>query len=184
MEQQNKWYQENYIRAYKFAADAHQGQTVPGTGIPYIMHLSFVSMEIIAALDFHPERDGNLAVQCALLHDTLEDTGTTFEQLAETFGQGVAHGVEALTKDQKIEDKAEKMAECLGRIKQQPEEIWMVKLADRITNLQPPPGHWSKEKIGKYLQEAGKIHEALGEASGYLSSRLLEKIDGYRISAG
>ena len=75
------------------------------------------------------------------------------------------------------------MIECIGRIKQQPEEIWMVKLADRITNLQPPPGNWSKEKIGNYLQEAVTIHEYLGGASGYLSSRLLEKIDGYRMYA-
>jgi len=75
------------------------------------------------------------------------------------------------------------MIECLGRIKQQPEEIWMVKLADRITNLQPPPGHWLKEKIGNYLREAMTIHAYLGEASGYLSSRLLEKIDAYRIYA-
>jgi hypothetical protein len=44
------WSQESYIKALKKAAHAHQGQKFPGTNIPYIMHLSFVSMEVIAAL--------------------------------------------------------------------------------------------------------------------------------------
>ncbi len=77
----NNWSQDTYIKAYKFAAKAHHGQKVPGTEIPYIQHLSFVSMEIIAALNVEKERDGNLAVQCAILHDTIEDTNITFEQI-------------------------------------------------------------------------------------------------------
>ncbi|WP_207714014.1 hypothetical protein [Scytonema sp. UIC 10036] len=68
------WLQETYIKTYRLAALAHLGQKVPGTEISYIQHLSFVSMEIIAALNVETERDGNLAVQCALLHDTIEDT--------------------------------------------------------------------------------------------------------------
>lgn len=57
------WSQESYIKAYIFAAHAHQGQKFPGTNIPYIMHLSFVSMEIIAALNAEKEHDGDLAIQ-------------------------------------------------------------------------------------------------------------------------
>ena len=74
------WSQESYIKAYKFAAIAHQNQKMPGSEIPYIMHLSFVSMELIAALSLETAVDGNLAIQCAILHDTIEDTDTTFEQ--------------------------------------------------------------------------------------------------------
>jgi (p)ppGpp synthase/HD superfamily hydrolase len=48
-------------------------QLVPGTRIPYLMHFSLVAMELIAALAIESSLDGNLSVQCALLHDTLED---------------------------------------------------------------------------------------------------------------
>jgi (p)ppGpp synthase/HD superfamily hydrolase len=66
------WSQEVYTSAYRFAAEAHHGQLFPGTKLPYIMHVSFVSMEVLAALAQEPTRDGNLAVQCALLHDVIE----------------------------------------------------------------------------------------------------------------
>lgn len=40
-----KWTQANYIKAYRFAAEAHNGQLFPGTDLPYIMHVTFVAME-------------------------------------------------------------------------------------------------------------------------------------------
>ena len=60
------WTPDIYIKAYRFAAIAHNGQLVPGTELPYIMHLSFVAMEVIATLNREKGFDGNLAVQCAL----------------------------------------------------------------------------------------------------------------------
>ncbi|OUL36873.1 phosphohydrolase [Nostoc sp. T09] len=173
------WSQESYIKAYKFAAQAHQGQKMPGSEIPYIMHLSFVSMEVLAALNVEKETDGNLAIQCALLHDTIEDTHTTYEQIEAEFGEAVAKGVLALTKDKNL-DKHLQMEDSLQRIKQQPKEIWMVKLADRISNLQSPPHYWSIEKITKYREEGIHIYEALRESSDFLASRLASKIQDYK----
>jgi (p)ppGpp synthase/HD superfamily hydrolase len=172
------WSQESYIKAYRFAADAHRGQLVPGTDLPYLMHLSFVSMEVIAALHRERDRDGNLAVQCALLHDVIEDTPTTFHSVADRFGEAVAAGVLALSKDQALA-KPLQLADSLRRIRQQPREIWMVKLADRISNLQPPPSYWTTEKIRGYQAEAEEILSALAEASDWLASRLQEKITAY-----
>jgi (p)ppGpp synthase/HD superfamily hydrolase len=129
---ESRWSQELYIRAYKYAARAHHGQCVPGSDLPYITHLSFVSMEIMSSLSVGNKRNGDLAVQCALLHDTLEDTGVTYEQVKEKFGIVVACGVQALTKNIKL-DKNKQMEDSLRRIKKQPKEIWMVKMADRIT---------------------------------------------------
>src|SRR3989344_8225637 len=153
----NKWLQDSYIKAYKFAAIVHcgRGQKVPGTDIPYIMHLSFVSMEIIAALNTEQSCNENLAVQCALLHDVIEDAGVSYEQLSREFGTQVADGVAALSKNKDI-DKDMQMDDSLRRIRQQPKEAWMVKLADRITNLQPPPSHWTKTRAKQYLAEARK----------------------------
>jgi (p)ppGpp synthase/HD superfamily hydrolase len=172
------WSQETYMRAYKFAAQAHLGQLVPGTEISYLMHISIVSMEVIAALCREPHRDQDLAVQCALLHDVIEDTSTSFEQVQAEFGRAVAEGVRALTKDPEIE-KQNRMADSLERILQQPSAVQIVKLADRICNLQPPPHYWTGEKKERYREEARQILESLGSASPYLAARLQSKIDAY-----
>ncbi len=173
------WSQEKYINALRFAAEQHNNQKFPGTDWPYLVHLSFVSMEVISALNAEPDADGDLAVQCALLHDSIEDTETTYEELIEKFNKNVADGVMALTKNGEIPDKKERMYDSLARIKKQPGEIWMVKMADRISNLQPPPVTWNNKKKKDYLEQAVVIYEALKDASGYLAQRLNEKIDGY-----
>jgi (p)ppGpp synthase/HD superfamily hydrolase len=172
------WSQELYIEAYRFAAYAHRWQRVPGTPLPYIMHLSFVAMEVMAAASVEDLRDANLAVQCALLHDVLEDTMTREERVRERFGEAVAQGVSALTVNKGL-PKSEQMTECLGRIRRQPPEIWMVKLADRITNLQPPPPRWSQNRIQDYYRESQVIHDALQMASPFLAQRLRQKIGEY-----
>jgi (p)ppGpp synthase/HD superfamily hydrolase len=172
------WSQDAYIHAYKFAAKAHRWQLYPGTSIPYIMHLSFVAMEIMTTCVAGEVFDADLAVQCALLHDVLEDTRVRYDQLRDQFGQPVADGVLALTVNKTL-PKPERMPECLARIQQQPREIWMVKLADRITNLQPPPPHWRKPRIREYHSEALVILQALQDASSFLARRLSAKIQEY-----
>ena len=172
-------WQDSYIKAYRFAAQAHNGQTVPDTDIPYLMHLSLVSMEVMASFIAEPGRDAALAVQCALLHDVIEDTAATYGQVLDAFGLSVANGVLALTKDGALPTKQEQMADSLCRIKEQPHEVWLVKLADRITNLQPPPSYWTVEKRKKYQTEAVTILDVLGEASEYLAERLRGKIIAY-----
>lgn len=67
-----------YLRALNFAARAHADQKTP-IGLPYVVHLSTVCMELIRAIHSEPGRDGDLAVSCALLHDVLEDTETSRE---------------------------------------------------------------------------------------------------------
>jgi (p)ppGpp synthase/HD superfamily hydrolase len=172
------WSQELYIRTYRFAAHAHRCQKVPGTSLPYIMHLSFVAMELLAAAAVEDIGDANLAMQCGLLHDTLEDTRVRYEQIQDDFGPVVAEGVAALTVNKRLPRVAQ-MPECLERIRTQPAEIWMVKLADRITNLQPPPPLWSPKRIQDYHRESQVILEALGAVSVFLAQRLRHKIAEY-----
>jgi (p)ppGpp synthase/HD superfamily hydrolase len=175
------WDRDLYIKACRFAARAHQGQLVPGSDLPYLLHLNLVSMEIIATLGAETGHDGDLAVQCALLHDTIEDTDTSYEQTVAIFGAKVADGVAALSKNPDLE-KSLRLADSLERIRTQPIEIWMVKLADRITNLQPPPRHWTQAKIVRYRDEAIEIHNYLQAASPFLATRLAEKIQNYQVS--
>jgi len=172
------WSQEAYLAAWHFAAEAHRGQKVPGSKSPYIVHVAAVAMEVIAALREETVDHPDLAVQCALLHDTVEDTDTSAEDLAERFGAAVTGGVAALSKRGDLA-KPEAMRDSLERISAQPREIAMVKLADRITNLQPPPDFWTAEKCTAYRAEAQDIHAALAGASPYLAARLAAKIEAY-----
>jgi len=178
MNKKPNWSQEEYIRAYRFAAKAHLGQLYPGTGLSYLTHLSFVSMEIIAELAAEEAEYPDLAVQCALLHDVIEDTKTSYQKVSEVFGTKVANGVDALSKKKEIEE-SQQLHESLGRILNQPREVRMVKLADRISNLQPPPFGWTQAKIITYWKSSKKIYAVLKDASPYLGNRLLIKIDNY-----
>jgi (p)ppGpp synthase/HD superfamily hydrolase len=134
---------DRYVRALHFAADRHRDQRLPGHDLPYLVHLVSVAAEVIAVLPAAGLRDPDLAVTCALLHDVVEDTETRLDEVAARFGPAVAAGVAALTKDPTL-PKAEQMADSLRRIRAQPAEIAAVKLADRTTNLAPPPAHWSQ----------------------------------------
>jgi len=176
------WNQDRTLTAWNFASQAHNGQTMPGTDIAYINHIGSVSMEVMAAINEVPActDNPNLAVLCALLHDTIEDTDTSFEKLIELFGVKVAEGVQALSKDKTLPGKCAQMADSLARIRKQPIEVWMVKLADRIINLQTPPAHWNRDKILSYCDEAKVILDALGSAHHALARRLRDKIENYK----
>ncbi|EPJ47504.1 MAG: hypothetical protein OFPII_12290 [Osedax symbiont Rs1] len=174
------WDQDQYIKAWNFATKVHNSQQLPGTDLPYINHLGLVTMEVLAALPHSLFDNPTLAMQCALLHDTIEDCAVSFEQLKSIFGEAVAEGVQALSKNRELGDKATQMQDSLQRIKRQPIEIALVKLADRTTNLQPPPSHWSAEKCLRYCIEAQLIHDQLGDASPYLAARLSSKITNYQ----
>lgn len=171
-----------YQEAVKFAALKHgaTGQTIPGSTLPYVVHLSNVAMEILVAAHHTPGFQTAFAVQLALLHDVLEDTPTTRDELAAAFGPEVAAGVAALTKDESLR-KAARMIDSLNRIKQLQAEVWAVKLADRITNLQAPPPHWTEAKKSEYLHEARLIAMVLKGGNAYLEKRLEEKILNYAL---
>ena len=173
------WSQEKYLDAYHFAAKAHRGQKYSGTGLPYLMHLSIVTMEVMAVLEVEHYKDPDLMVQCAILHDVIEDTKVSKKRIEEVFGKAVADGVSFLSKKKKIKYKEKRFTEYILRLKEAPREIKAVKLADRISNLQTPPFHWDSKKIKSYLDKSWLIHKELGDASRYLSARLEKKIKQY-----
>jgi (p)ppGpp synthase/HD superfamily hydrolase len=178
------WSPDAFAKAWHFASLCHAGQTYAGPekgqAFDYLTHVGSVAVELIWALPTASDANGDLAVQCAVLHDVIEDTDATYDLVAESFGQAVADGVLALSKDPALPTKAEQMKDSLRRIRRQPKEIWMVKMADRITNLAPPPYYWDEAKIEAYRQEAIVIHDALHTANETLADRLQEKIDQYK----
>jgi len=171
--------QEKFLAAYHFAAQAHRGQKYAGTGLPYLMHISFVVMEVIAALEVETFNNPDLMVQCAILHDVVEDTKMSKRRLEEVFGKEVAQGVDYLTKKKRIKNKEKRSSEYIARLMDAPREIQAIKLADRISNLQTPPFDWDSKKIDTYLEKSKVIQKELGHASPYLNKRLKDKITSY-----
>ena len=177
------WSIEQLKQAWQVASHFHDGQKYKGQqegqAIEYLNHIGSVIMEVMAAVQLESTLDPNLALACAALHDTLEDTALDYASLEQQFGSAIAQGVQALTKNEQLPTKQEQMQDSLARIRQQPHAVWAVKLADRICNLQPPPYHWSSQKIKAYHQEAQMIYEQLQASSAYLAQRLQDKMKAY-----
>ncbi len=168
-------------RAIRLAAERHAGQCVPGTRLPYLLHLAQVATEVQTALA-HPDGqalDPERALLCAWLHDTLEDTDLKRDELVRQFGEPVAAGVDALTKRMEGKSKREAMDDSLSRILEQPAEIALVKLCDRIVNLQPPPPHWNIARQEAYRDEAKRILQRLKGVHPAAEKRLRERIEAY-----
>ena len=120
-------------RAYVFAAAAHAGQTRL-SGEPYLSHPLAVA-HILSELGFDEP-----TVVAGLLHDTVEDTGTTLDDLDAKFGEEVADIVDGVTKISTItfEDKEEAQAENIRKMilaMSHDMRVLMVKLADRLHNM-------------------------------------------------
>lgn len=173
--------QSHYQEAIKFATYKHleKKQTVKGTTLPYVVHLSNVAMELFMAALNTKNFDLDYAVQVALLHDTIEDTCTTAEELRNIFGQEITDGVIALTKDETLREE-EQIPDSVRRTKKLRKEAWAVKLADRITNLQAPPSDWNNDKIFHYMKISELILSELKDGNEYLAERLEKVISDYR----
>ncbi len=169
-----------YQEAIKFAASRHQEKRpkVKGTKLPCVVHLCNVAMEIFMAAAFTTNFNLNYAIQVAILHDTIEDTTTTYDEIKEKFGEDIAIAVLALSKDKKL-PKDQQIIDSLIRIKKLQKEVWAVKMADRITKLQPPPAKWTEKKINRYHKKSQIILDELKEGNQYLGKRLEAKIFEY-----
>lgn len=174
------WDQDTYLKTLLFAGYAHRNQMVPSSEMSYVVHITNVTMEVANALIQGTDKDldGTFAVQCALLHDTIEDTDVTYKDLVVEFGTRVADGVLALTKNETLPKEA-RMADSLKRIVKQGKEVRLVKMADRINNLQKPPKHWDTAKMKRYQKEAQFMLEQLGGVHVYIEARLKQKIAVY-----
>jgi (p)ppGpp synthase/HD superfamily hydrolase len=134
-----------------------------------------VTNEVVIADKNEPLINLQDAIQIALLHDVLEDTSITKEELLQHFNPQVVHGVDLMTKR-----KNQPIHEYLQRIKDGPKDIALIKICDRITNLQKPPTAWKSEKIIGYLEESNVILEMLGGGHIYAVNRLKLKIESYQ----
>ncbi len=150
-------------RAYEFAAAAHDGQTRK-SGDPYVSHPLAVA-RIIAELKL------DVASVCAgLLHDCVEDTSATVDQLGEIFGKEVAFLVDGVTKLGKLpystreEQQAENFRKMLLAMARDIRVI-LVKLCDRLDNMRSL-NHLPPEKQERIATETMQIYAPLANRLG------------------
>jgi guanosine-3',5'-bis(diphosphate) 3'-pyrophosphohydrolase len=119
--------------AIDFAAAKHGDQQRP-TGAPYLEHL----LEALEALVVGAGVTDTDVLSAAVLHDVVEDTAVSNDELADRFGPRVAELVDWVTIPEagSGQDRAEVKEATLGRLAAAPKDAILVKLADRLSNVQ------------------------------------------------
>ena len=171
--------QDKINEALLFAAIKHEGLKMKQPNVSYIAHLQGVCLEAVSGcLNSDVEVNLEKVIMLALLHDTIEDTNATYEEIEEKFDKEIADGVLALTKNEDLPWEL-RMKDSLTRIKLQGKEVCVVKLADRLFNLKDIPVEWDTNKINCYREESKLILNELGHVNAYMANRLQDKINKY-----
>ena len=151
------------IRAYEFGAKAHTGQ-FRKSGEAYICHPVAVAISLAEM-----RMDAN-CIMAAILHDVIEDTGVSKQELAKTFNREVSELVDGVTKLTKIDSKshAEAQAENVRKMflaMGKDLRVIMVKLADRLHNMQTL-GAMPSEKKRRIARETLDIYAPIANRLG------------------
>ena len=148
-------------RALAFASLKHKNHKRKDCDkTPYINHpIALMNLLVNGAGITDPE-----ILSAALLHDTVEDTNATFEELTEAFGEPIAGIVEEVTDDNTL-PKAERILALIDRAPHLSTEAKAVKLADKICNLrdviESPPHGWPLERRKEYFALGEKVIDEL-----------------------
>src|SRR3954468_18012863 len=116
-------------QAINFAAKAHKEQTRKSTDIPYITHPFAVGMRLQKA------KCTDEVIAAGILHDTLEDTSATYEELTEQFGAPIANLVHAASEHDKSLSWETRKQHTIDRLKEASLEEIQVITADKLHNL-------------------------------------------------
>lgn len=146
------------LKGMSFAAEKHQGQCRKDEAkTPYIIHPIGVASTLFEEGNI---RDKEVLV-AAFIHDTLEDTDTTVEELEKLFGSKVRSIVEEVTIDPNLTTEENKQRQ-VDHAPTMSQEARLVKLADRLYNVRDlKTANFDKEKIIAYLEWGQKLHDAL-----------------------
>ncbi len=145
----------NMLDAAAFAARKHQQHLRKDGLTPYVSHPFRVCLTICHAFGI---KDRNV-LMAALLHDTIEDTTTDFDDIAENFGPEVAEWVGLLSKDKRLVEGDREKA-YIGQLTSAPWQVKVCKLGDIHDNLMDCP-NMPKEKRHKLLKNARRYLDAL-----------------------
>jgi (p)ppGpp synthase/HD superfamily hydrolase len=160
------------LRAQVFATEAHAGQVRRYTGEPYVAHC----LEVADIVRNSGSCTGSEQLAAALLHDTIEDTPVTYDDILGEFGYTVARYVDWLTDPEVAGNRATRKAAAREKLSRAPAPVQTVKLADLISNTRSIVEH--DPKFAKvYLAEKRALLEVLtgGSPELYLLATELAK---------
>jgi guanosine-3',5'-bis(diphosphate) 3'-pyrophosphohydrolase len=160
--------------ALQFAAEKHRNQRRKDVeATPYINH----PIAVASVLAQEAGVEDAVTLQAAILHDTLEDTDTSYEELVARFGVEVADVVAEVTDNKSIEDKGVRKGLQLETAPRKSARAAMVKLADKTCNLRDlvsaPPAEWDGGRKLEYFEWARKVVDRLPA----VNVRLMELFD-------
>jgi GTP diphosphokinase / guanosine-3',5'-bis(diphosphate) 3'-diphosphatase len=159
------------IRAVEFAAQKHRMQRRKDSDAsPYINH-PIALMHVLCI-------DGGVSdpviLAAAALHDTIEDTETTEEELRTTFGEEIAQIVVEMTDDKSLPKEERKLSQ-IEHAHRMSREGALVKLGDKICNLRDmavnPPLGWSLDRQVEYFDWAKAVVDELPQVSAALRAK-------------
>lgn len=167
------------LHAAEFAAERHRQQTRRNKeNTPYIIHPLQVALHLLKTGHIH---DADI-LMAALLHDIIEDTNTSLEELESLFGYRVQHLVQELTDDKSL-PKAERKQLQIQNASRKSEEAALIVLADKLSNLgdllDNPPSGWDIERISNYFLWAQEVIRHLPQINPFLLKAVEEVIDAY-----
>jgi len=168
------------LAAASFAAQKHRDQRRKGSDAePYINH----PLEVANLLANVGEIDDIDVLLAGILHDTIEDTAATREELTERFGERAAGFVLEVTDDKALPKQVRKQLQ----IEHAPTlsiEAKQVKLADKISNITDitnnPPHDWSLDRRREYIEWGEKVVAGLRGANPNLEKRFDETVSKAR----
>lgn len=158
-------------RAYNFAAARHINQRRKGEAAePYVNHLTEVA-ELVATATRGTDPEITIA---AVLHDTVEDTDTSLDDLRRAFGDRVAQLVAEVTDDKSLPKQTRKELQ-VAHAAQASRGAQIIKLADKTSNLRAlassPPKGWSDERRMEYVVWAQRVVDGCRGANDWLAGQ-------------
>jgi guanosine-3',5'-bis(diphosphate) 3'-pyrophosphohydrolase len=164
------------LAAALFAAEKHSAQRRKNAAAtPYLNH----PIEVAEHLANVGGVTDEVILIAALLHDTVEDTDTTREEIADRFGEGVASLVMECTDDKRL-DKAERKRLQILHASHKSPGAKLIKIADKTCNLRSiltdPPEEWPLQRQREYFDWASQVLAGLVGENPALDSAALEVI--------
>lgn len=136
------------LTAISFAAERHSAQRRKARGgVPYINHLVEVA-SLLSNVAKVQDRDTLIA---AVLHDIVEDTATTLDEVTRLFGPRVGELVDAVS-DRKSLPKEERKRLVLVHLASADDSVKLIKLADLCSNVSSTPVDWTTEQLRDYCE--------------------------------
>ncbi len=150
--------QQQILKALAVAKKNHQGQT-RDEGDPYVIH----PIRLANSLIYNLEIKNSEMIAAALLHDVVEDTPVTIEEIEKEFGNKIKYFVQMMTREKYKESKKEKCE----KIMQSGEEIKLIKAVDYLDNLRSLRFRNDRgERWQRHLREAVELNIPLAKATG------------------